>query len=334
MTGTMIVGGLLCAVLSVWVLTGGADFGGGVWDLLATGSRRAREREVIAKAIGPIWEANHVWLILALVLLFTVFPRAYALVGTALHVPIVVLLVGIVSRGAAFVFRAYDSRRDAVQAGWSLVFAAGSIVSPVMLGVVVGAIASGRVRTEDGVPVGGWFAPWLQPFPVVVGLLTLAIVSFLAAVYLTLETRDDRELQEDFRRKGLAAAAAVFGLAWTAFFLARTDAPLLWSGLWASSWAVPFQLVVGTVGASTIGSLAARRYRLARDLAAAQVVLVVGGWAASQWPYVVPPDITVADAAPPSVVRAVLLTLAVGAGPLVAAYGALLWVFKGRDAAP
>lgn len=334
MTGPALVAGVLCAVLAGWTLTGGADFGGGVWDLLARGPRRVRARRAIARAIGPLWEANHVWLVLALVLLFVVFPRAYALIGTALHVPIAILLVGVVLRGAAFVFRAYDSRRDEVQSAWSRLFAVGSVVSPVMLGIVVGAVASGRVRLRDGVPVGGWFAPWLQPFPVAVGLLSLAIVSFLAAVYLTLDTRDDPELQEDFRGRGLAAAAAVFVLAWSAFGLARTGAPRLWEGLWASAWAWPFQLAVAAVGLGTIGALAARWYRAARDLAALQVVLVVAGWAASQWPYVVPPDLTVADAAPAGVGEVVLGVLAAGALPLGLAYAGLLWVFKGRDAAP
>ena len=330
MTETVAVAVVLCAALSGYVLTGGADFGGGVWDLLATGPRRVRQRRAIATAIGPIWEANHVWLILALVLLFVVFPKAYATVAVALHVPLVALLVGVVLRGAAFVFRAYDSRRDEVQARWSVVFAIGSVSSPVLLGIVVGAIASGRVQLVDGVPVGGWITPWLQPFPVVVGLLTLAIFAFLAAVYLTLDTHDDREVQEDFRLRGLGAAAAVFTLAWAAFFLARAGAPRLWEGLWTSAWAIPFQLAVAGVGLGAIGALWARRYRWARDLGALQVVLVVGGWAASQWPYVIPPDLTVADAAPVRVVRTVLWVLAVGAGPLLAAYGTLLWVFRRR----
>lgn len=319
---------VLCALLVAYVLTGGADFGGGLWDLLATGPRRTAQRKAIAGAIASIWEANHVWLIVALVVTFVVFPKAYALIGTALHVPVTLLLVGIVLRGSAFVFRAYDSRRDIVQRRWSAVFASASVVSPVMLGIVVGAIASGRVRLVDGVPVGGWFAPWLAPFPIVTGLLTLAIVGFLAAVYLTLETRHDRDLQEDFRRRGLGAAAAVFVLAWAAFFLSRTGAPRLWQGLWESPWAWPFQAMVALVGAGAVGSLWVREFRLARDLSAAQVALVVCGWAASQWPYVVPPDLTVADAAPDNVSWTVLAVLAIGAGPLVAAYVTLMRVFR------
>jgi cytochrome d ubiquinol oxidase subunit II len=242
--------------------------------------RRRAQREAITLAIGPIWEANHVWLVFAIVLTFVAFPRAFALISTALHVPLLLLLLGVVLRGVSFVFRAYDQRDDAVQARWSAVFAASSVFCPVVLGIVVGNIASGTVRvgTLDLV------APWTRAFPYAIGLLTLGIVSFLAAVYLTLDTRDDPALQEDFRRRGLAAAAVVFVLAWVSFFLARTGAPEVWHGLWASRWALPFQVGVAGCGLACVASLWSRRFVLARDLAAVQVALVVGGWAASQYP--------------------------------------------------
>lgn len=324
-----IVAVVLAAVLVVYVLTGGADYGGGVWDLVASGPRRVPQRRAIANAIGPIWEANHVWLVAALVITFVAFPRAFAAIGTALHVPITILLVGIVLRGSAFVFRAYDVRRDEVQTRWSLLFAGASTFTPVLLGVVIGAIASGRVRVVDGVVEGGFVRPWLAPFPVAVGFLALAIFAFLAAVYLTLDTSDDRDLQEDFRRRGLAAAGAVFVLAWVSFGLARAGAPEVWHGLWASSWAIPFQVTVGACGVSCIAALWARRYRLAQLLAAAQVALVVSGWTASQWPYTVPPLLTVDDAAPDRVLWTMLAVAAVGSPPLLALYAGMMWVFKG-----
>jgi cytochrome d ubiquinol oxidase subunit II len=324
MTGEILATGLLAAILCVYVVLGVADYGGGVWDLLARGPTAVRERRAIARIIGPIWEANHVWLIAAVVITFVVFPRAFAAIGTALHVPLVVLLVGVVLRGSAFVFRAYDSRRDEIQWRWSLVFAIASLVSPFMLGVVVGAIASGRVQLVDGMPVHGFVGSWLAPFPLAVGALTLAIAAFLAAVYLTIDTSDDPELQERFRTRGLLAAGAVFGLAWLAFFLARTGAPTIWHGLWKSSWAWPFQVVVGVVGLSCIASLWSRRYRWARLLAAVQVVLVIGGWARAQWPYVVPPDITVTDSAPPEVASLVVTLFVAGSLPLLAAYAWLM----------
>jgi cytochrome d ubiquinol oxidase subunit II len=173
---------------------------------------------------------------------------------------------------------------------------------------------------------------WLHPFPFAVGFLNLAIVSFLAAVYLTLDTRGEVDLQEDFRKRGLWAAGAVFVLAWTAFFLARDGAPEVWHGLWSSRWALPFQVAVAVCGVGCIAALWSRSFLLARDLAAVQVALVVGGWAASQYPYVVPPDLTVSDAAPDRVLWTLLGVLSAGAIPLFAAYAWMVWVFKRQDA--
>jgi cytochrome d ubiquinol oxidase subunit II len=328
LTPEPLVAAVLAAVLVVYVLTGGADFGGGVWDLLASGPRRSAQRAAIAEAIGPIWEANHVWLVLALVITFVSFPRAFALISTALHIPLLLLLLGVVLRGTAFVFRAYDHRDDLVQARWSAVFAGASVFCPVVLGIVVGALASGAVRVGELDLLGAW----LRPFPFAVGFLNLAIVAFLAAVYLTLDTRGDPALQEDFRRRGLWAAGAVFVLAWLAFFLAREGAPYVWRGLWADRWAIPFQVAVAVCGLGCIASLWARAFVLARDLAAVQVALVVGGWAASQYPFVVPPDLTVSDAAPARVLWTLLAVMGVGAVPLLAAYAWLVWVFKSQDA--
>src|SRR5919206_5323426 len=138
------MGAVLALSLNAYVLLAGADFGGGVWDLLASGPRRNRQREVISHAIGPIWEANHVWLILAIVLTFSCFPSVFARLGTVLHIPLTLMLVGIVLRGSAFTFRAYDDEHDAVQRRWGRIFAGASLVTPVLLGVSIGTVAAGR----------------------------------------------------------------------------------------------------------------------------------------------------------------------------------------------
>lgn len=328
----ILVAGVLGASLVLYSLTGGADFGAGLWDLLASGPRRKEQRRAVALAIGPIWEANHVWLILAIVLTFVCFPKAFAAISIALHWPLVILLVGVVLRGSAFVFRAYDSRRDDIQRRWSLIFAGASTVAPVMLGITVGAMSSGTIRVVDGQVQTDFFSSWLAPFPVAVGLLTLAIFAYLAAVYLCVATWESPELQEDFRVRGLGAAAAVFVLAWVAFFLARTGAPRVWEGLWSAPWSIPLQLTVATVGMGTIGTLYRRHFRLARFLAAVQVVLVIGGWALAQYPYVVPPDLTVAEAAPDGVLWLTLGVLGTGAAPLIGAYLWLMQVFRASDA--
>ncbi|NCG19538.1 MAG: cytochrome d ubiquinol oxidase subunit II [Rhodobacterales bacterium] len=329
MTPEVLVAGVLFAALVVYSLTGGADFGGGVLDLSARGPRRVDQRRAIALAIGPVWEANHVWLILVIVLTFVAFPDAFATVSIALHVPLTIMLIGIVLRGVALVFRNYDSRRAEVQDNWSRVFEVGSVVSPLMLGMSVGAIASGRIRA-DAPEEAMWV--WLLPFPMAVGGLTLAIFTYLAAVYLTVATWETPLLQEDFRRRGLVASGAVFCLAWLAFFLSESGAPTVWNGLWSARFALPFQVVVAAVGMGTIGALYRRVYGVARFLAAAQVVLVIGGWAVAQYPFVVVPDITVAQAAPDRVLWTLLTLLAIGSPPLVLAYAWMLSIFKAGDA--
>jgi cytochrome d ubiquinol oxidase subunit II len=217
----IIIAGVMVASLVLYALLGGADYGGGVWDLFAFGPRARAQRTLIAEAISPVWEANHVWLILVVVILFTAFPPAFAAIATALHIPITLVLIGIVLRGTAFTFRTYDVQRDDVQRRWSLLFSIASIITPILLGTTLGAIASGTIRFENGVVVNGFFRSWLAPFPFAVGFFALALFDFLAAVYLTVEARE-RELQEDFRMRALVSGVAVGLLAFTVFFLAKS----------------------------------------------------------------------------------------------------------------
>ncbi len=329
----LIVAGIMLLCLLAYVLSGGADFGSGVWDLLASGPRARRQRELIAHAIAPIWEANHVWLIALIVLLFACFPPAFAAVSTALHLPLTGLLIGIVLRGSAFVFRAYGGGDEVDQRRWGLIFAIGSVISPVMLGVVLGAIAAGGLPMDpdSGRVATDFYSAWVAPFPFAIGGLTLAIFAYLAAVYLAVEA-EAPALKDDFRARALGAAVAVGGFAFLALLLADTGAPRVWEGLTGQPWSLPFQIVVGALALGAIGALVKRRYRWARRLAAAQVIGVALGWAAGQYPYLLPPDLTFADAAsPPSVLWATIGVFAAGSVLLVPAYVWLLRVFK-RDA--
>jgi cytochrome d ubiquinol oxidase subunit II len=325
---------LLALSLNAYVLFGGADFGGGVWDLLATGPRRARQREVIAHAIGPIWEANHVWLILAVVLAFTCFSPVFARIMTVLHIPLSLMLVGIVLRGSAFTFRTYDDEHDAAQRRWGRIFSSASLLTPLLLGISLGAVASGRVVA----PTRGTFAerfvePWLTPFAFGVGLLTVALFAFLAAVFLTLETRD-RELVEDFRRRALGAGVAVFLASALVLLLSFQAAPLLSRGLTGSGWALPLHLATAASAMAVFAALWTRRYRLARVLVGLQVSLIFWGWTVSQYPYLVPPDLTIAGAAAPEITLR-LTFWALGLGTLVLAPSLvyLFRVFKSEPAA-
>ena len=310
----------MLGALVLYAVLGGADFGGGVWDLLASGPRKAAQRRTIERAIAPVWEANHVWLIVAVVVLFTAFPPAFAALSTALHVPIVILLVGIVLRGAAFVFRQYAPPGDAAAAGWGRVFAVSSTLAPVLLGVILGTISSGELGLDErAVPRGGWFGPWLQPFPWAVGAFALALFAFLAAVYLVVEAEGDPALRDDFRRRALAAAAVVVVTGALAAVLGERRPPLA------------IALAAALALALAVLLLVRRRSRWARLAAAAVVALVVVGWGLAQRPYLIAPDVTIAGAAAPAgTLRALLGALVAGTVILVPSLYAMLRVFKSR----
>lgn len=323
--------------LNAYVLLAGADFGGGVWDLFATGPRRADQRALIAEAIGPIWEANHVWLILVVVLLFTCFPPAFSGLAIALHIPLTLMLIGIVLRGSAFAFRSYGSSDDAPQRRWGRVFSIASLLTPLLLGVCIGAIASGRIGTMlDHVARGApgesfaslYLLPWLSPFTIAVGALALALFAFLAGTYLTVEATDD-VLREDFRRRALFAAIAVFVTAFLALLLARSRAPRVSAGLIASAWALPLHVLTALAAIGAILALWFRRWHVARIAAAAQVSLILWGWAAAQAPYLVPPSLTVENAAAPRRTQLIfLVALALGALVLFPSMTYLFRLFK------
>ena len=321
------IAGVMLISLIIYMLTGGADFGGGVWDLFATGPRAKAQRELITQAISPIWEANHVWLILIVVLLFVAFPTAFATISTALHIPLTLMLIGIVLRGSAFVFRTYDSQSLTTHRRWSRVFAISSIITPVMLGVTLGAVATGTIHS-DAPP--DFISPWLAPFPFAIGFFTLTLCALLAAVYLTLET-EDAALQADFRLRALISAVSVGAMAGLSFLLSAEGAPTIRRGLSATPWAVPFHIVTGAIAVWALWAIWQRQYRLARILVPLQVSLIVIGWGIAQYPYLVTPDVTFSNsAAPASVLLPVLVIVVLGGMLLVPAFWYLYAVFKGR----
>ncbi|MDX6445284.1 MAG: cytochrome bd ubiquinol oxidase subunit [Blastocatellia bacterium] len=327
-----IIAGVMISALILYALLGGADYGGGVWDLFAFGKRAPAQRALIAQAIGPVWEANHVWLILVIVVLFTAFPPAFAGISTALHIPLTLLLIGIVLRGTTFTFRSHDVKRDDVQRRWSLVFSIASIITPVLLGVVLGAIASGTINLQNGVVVSGFLESWLAPFPFAVGFFALSLFAFLAAVYLTVEASAN-ELQEDFRLRALIAGTVVGMLALTVFILAATGAPTVRAGISRSWWALALHLGTAIVAVGAFYSLWTRKYRVARICAAAQVTLILLGWALAQFPYLVEPDISIYSAAAPrATLQLLLIALAAGVLVLFPSYYYLFRVFKGEAA--
>ena len=322
-----LLAGSILASLILYALLGGADFGGGVWNLLARGPRAGDQKRLIAEAIGPVWETNHIWLIVAVVVLFTGFPAAFAAVSTALFVPLTLLLIGIVLRGAAFAFHAYRLHDEDAGSLWGILFATSSLASPVLLGVTIGAISSGRIAA-DPLSFTGSSASWFAPFPLAVGALTLASFSYLAAVYLLHET-EDRDLREDFRRRALGAAALVALLSVLVPAVAKQGAPGFYRSLTGSGWSASI-LVLNAAAALGAGvSLILSAHSAARLCAAAQVSLLLLGWGLAQFPYLVRPSLTVfAAASSPATLRLLFLALAAGGVLLFPAVFLLFRVFK------
>lgn len=308
----------LVASLVFYALTAGADFGGGVWHIFAWGPRAKEQRALASEAIGPIWEANHVWLILALVLLFTAFPRALEALAVNLHAPVTLLLFGIVFRGAAFTFRHYSPPGRGTR--WELVFAVASLITPVLLGAIAGALMSGRPSV------------WLAPFPLAVGAWTLVLFSYLAASYLAVEAPDEM-LRGDFARRALIAGVVVVVLGVVVFGLAAQGAPHVAHGLRKRHWAWLFPAAGALDAVVALVLLAKGRVVLARLLVALEVVLVLVGWACAQYPLLVAPSLTIQEAAAP---RATLILLdgALGLGALILfpSLAYLYRVFKGDKA--
>jgi cytochrome d ubiquinol oxidase subunit II len=288
MEADLVAGWALLAVVAYGIL-GGADYGGGIWDLFARGPRAVQQREAIAVAMGPVWEANHVWLIFLLVLLFSGFPPAYTALSLAMFIPGHVVLLGIVLRGAAFIFR---DQSEAGRRLWSPVFGAASAVTPVLLGMSLGLLSNGAIRSIDGRSSFDLTA-WFGPSPLLIGALAMAVCSYLAAVYLAVETRG--ELREDFRRRGLWTLVALVALSLGGLPILRSYDPHLWEGLTGrSSWVI----VLGLAAAALSGSsLARRRFILARVAAVAYAASLLIGWGIAQYPYLIYPDFPIAGSA-------------------------------------
>lgn len=322
-TPIVLVSVVVVLSLTAYALLGGADYGGGVWDLLATGRTADRQRSTIQHAIGPVWEANHVWLIAAVVIVFTGFPGAFADASTYLHVPMLLLLIGIVLRGSAFVFRAYGPEDPRHEQLWGRVFAIASIATPFLLGVVVAAVTEGRLpASPEGSFTAVYVDPWFTPFSIAVGLFTLTLFAFLAAVYLTLEA-DDAEERAAFRLRALISDVAVGALALVVLLLSPREVR---DALTRSEWALPLHVATAASALAAFAFLWFEHYVLARLAAAAQVVFILWGWALAQYPYAIRPNLTLADAAAPTNVLVLLLqVLAVGAVVLIPS---LLYLFR------
>lgn len=332
MTAAEVLLALMWAGVTAYALFAGADFGAGFWDLLAGGPQRgSAQRRLIEHAIGPVWEANHVWLIFVLVVLWTGFPEAFAAIASSLYVPLTLVAVGVILRGAGFAFRKAVTG-VVLERLFGATFAASSVITPFFLGTVAGAVASGRVPA--GIAEAHPVRSFVNPTSVLGGVLAVVVCAYLAAVYLTADARraDDPALEEAFRRRALVSGTAAGVVVLGGIGVLHADAPALFDGL--TNRGLPLVALSGIAGLVSLGCVWQRRFVAARVAAAGAVTAVLWGWGAGQYPDVLTGELTIRQAAAdPVAIRAVLLSLAVGAVLVVPALVALYTVFQRESAA-
>ena len=338
MTLADLLAAVLWAGVTLYALFGGADFGAGFWDLIAGGPERgAPKRKLIEHSIGPVWEANHVWLIFVLVVMWTCFPALFGAISSTLWIPLTLAAFGVIARGSSFAFRkvATDVRRQRIFGGG---FALSSVVTPFFLGAAAGAVAAGRV--PPGVGRGNALASWWNPVSVMTGVLAVVVCAYLAAVYLTADARrsGDPALVAQFRIRALIAGAIAGIVSALGLLLLHNDAPALAHGL--AHRALPLVIVSGVAGLVSLALLYLGRFLTARITAALAVAAVLWAWAAAQYPNLLNPGLTISQgAANHTVLEAVLISLGAGAVLLVPSLAWLYLLFQHStpadpDAAP
>ena len=323
------VAGVLWVGLTLYAIFGGADFGSGFWALVGgRGERGKRVRALIDRAIGPVWEANHVWLIFVLVTLWTAFPEAFGAIMSTLFIPLCLAALGIVLRGAGFAFHRVAGRR----AGRRLAegaFALSSVITPFFMGTVAGAIASGRVPIGNakGDPV----TSWVNPVSLLIGVLFVVTGAYLAAVFLVSDARrfGDPGLERDFATRALGAAGVAGVLAVAGVFVLRSDARYLYDGL--TSEGLPFVLVSAVCGAGALVLLLRRARRGVRPLAVGAAVALIWGWGAAQYPYLLPETLTIEQGAGASNTLTAVLVVFGAAVVIVVPALALLYALDQRS---
>jgi cytochrome d ubiquinol oxidase subunit II len=298
---------VLIVGVTMYAVLGGADFGAGFWSLLAgPGDRGRRPRELIDWAIGPVWEANHVWLIFVLVVLWTGFPSAFEAIFSTLFIPLSLAALGIVLRGAGFAFQ-HTARRARGRALAATMFGAASVLTPFFLGTVVGAIAGGRVPVGNA--AGDAVTSWVNTLSLLTGALFVATGAYLASVFLVSDARRAHtpDLEGYFNRRALAAALVTGALAAVNLVALHSHARSVFDGLKGDG--LPLVILSVICGSAVLVLLHRGALRGTRVLAAGAVAAVIWGWAVAQHPNLLPPSLTISDAAAPSATLETLLAV-------------------------
>jgi cytochrome bd ubiquinol oxidase subunit II len=337
-----VAAGILWVGVTFYALFGGADFGGGLWDLIAGDAEKGeRPRGLIQRSLTPVWEANHVWLIFILVVLWTAFPPAFSAVFSTLYVPIALAALGIVLRGAGFAFRKQIEGLSGRRA-MGATFALSSVLTPFFMGTVVGAIASGNVPAEGN---GDAFSSWLEPLPLLTGAMFVATGAYLAAVFLVGDARraGEADLERYFVRRALAAAAVAGMAAAIGLVELHAEAPHVFDRL--VNQGLPLVILSAACGLALLAILLrpmgrkvayGSTYRpvghgFLRPLAAGAVVAVIWGWGVAQFPYLLPISLRIDQAAAPDPTLVIVFIVFATAAVLVLPSLGLLYALSQRD---
>lgn len=319
--------GVLLLGLIMYATFGGADFGGGIWTAAASGPRKKEQRESLFHAIGPVWETNHVWLIFIVVVLFMVFPAAFSVLFIALLIPLVLALVGINFRGAAFAFRHFGRETGQTVPFLARSFEIWSVLTPLTMGMAVTSVASGAIVVAEGGAVNGLWA-WITPFTLVGGLVGMAVCGYLTPIYMTVRTRE--KLQEDFRRRGLIAGLVLGFLTAAEIPVAWLSSPEFFHRLLTSRALTVMGLAVLS-GLATMAFLWRRRFVAAQVFSAVTVALTLTGFAAALYPDLLIGQMTIAAAAAPRpTLIAFFIVLPFGVLILAPSLFFLYWTFRGH----
>ena len=316
----VVAASLFVGVLA-YALFGGADFGSGFYDLTAGGAERGAElRTLVDHSIGPVWEANHVWLIYVLVTWWTAFPETFAAAMSTLMLPMLFALLGIVLRGASFAFRKYAATLGQARL-FGAVFAISSVITPFFLGAVAGAIASGRVPATGR---GDLWTSWLNSTSVFGGSIAVGTCAFLAGTFLCADARrsGQYDLAEQLRWRTLTVGAVTGSVVFAALVPIQRDAPTLSDGL--QDQAGPLVVISALAGIVTLALIAVRRFSIARVTALVAVAAVVAGWGVGQYPWLLVDEVSITDAAgAPATLEALLVAVGLAAVIVIPALGYL-----------
>ena len=322
-----VVAAVLFGGVLLYAVFGGADFGGGFWDLVAGGAERGRRpRALIERAIGPVWEANHVWLVFILVVMWTAFSSVFSAIMTTLFVPLSLAALGIVFRGSGFAFRRITVRTQEQRASGA-VFAVSSVITPFFFGTIAGGIASGRVPSSGN---GDAVTSWVNPTSILGGILAVFVCAYIAAMFLIAEARRRRldDLETYFRRRAFAAALATGVASIAGIFVLRDDAHRLYTRLLGPG--LPFVVLSIACGLAALALVGRASPNTLRLLAIGAVGSVIVGWGVAQYPEMLGTHLSITAASSPRATMVAVLVVSVAAALLVIPSLALLYVLQQR----